>query len=167
MRIVDPLIHELEQEAQATKRMLERVPGDKLGWRPHEKSFSLGQLAMHVATIPASVSNLLAQSTIEMPGEFKQEPASSADQLVPALEESVASAKSVLNDLDDESAMSPWKATKDGQVVMEMPKVAFARAIMLNHWYHHRGQLAVYLRMNDIAVPSTYGPSADENPFAM
>lgn len=166
-RIVDSLLAELDQEAATTRRVLERVPGDKLGWKPHAKSMSLGQLALHVATTPGAVAKLLSTDGLDLGGvNFEQAPAGSAAELLPALDDSVKTAKEVLNGLDDQTAMTTWKLTRGAKEVFVAPRIAVARTIMLNHWYHHRGQLSVYLRLLDIPVPSIYGPSADENPFA-
>jgi len=166
MRIIDGLLQELEQEAQTTRRVLERVPQAHLGWKPHEKSMSLGQLAMHVAQVPGAVAALAAQDSPSVPSEFKQAPATSAAELLPTLEQSVAKARAVLGGFDDQAMLSTWRLMNGTQEVMAMPRVAVVRAIMLNHWYHHRGQLSVYLRQLNVPVPSIYGPSADENPFA-
>ena len=163
-RMIDPLLAELEQEAETTKRVLERVPNDKLSWKPHTKSMSLGQLALHVATIPGSASEILAEDFFEFP-EHTQPAASSAAELVPALEESIQTAKRVAGGFDDKKAMGTWKLMKDSKEIMAAPRIAVVRMAMLSHWIHHRGQLSVYLRLLDVPVPSIYGPSADENPF--
>ncbi len=163
-RMIDPLLAEMEQEAKTTKRVLERVPNDKLGWKPHTKSMSLGQLALHVATIPGRVADFLANDVSEFP-ERTQPAASSTAELVPALQESIQTAKRVAGGFDDKKAMATWKLMKDGKEIMAVPRIALLRSVMLNHWYHHRGQLSVYLRLLDVPVPSIYGPSADENPF--
>lgn len=164
-RIVDPFLAELEQEAQTTRRVLERVPGDKLSWKPHPKSMSLGQLALHVATTPGGAAQILANDTFELPN-FDQPAAQSAAELIPALEESVRTAKKVLGSFDDPKAMATWRLVNDGKELMAAPRVALLRSFLLSHWYHHRGQLSVYLRLLNVPVPSIYGPSADENPFA-
>ena len=166
MAIIDGLLQELEQEAQTTRRVLERVPQAHLAWKPHEKSMSLGQLALHVATVPGNVAELAVQSAAPLPAEFMQPPATNASELVPALEQSVARAKALLGRLDDQAMTSTWRLMAGDREVMAMPRVGFIRAVMLNHWYHHRGQLSVYLRQLNVPVPSIYGPSADENPFA-
>ena len=166
MRMIDPILAELEAEAETTKRVLERVPQDKLAWKPHEKSLSLGQLAHHVAALPGDVSNLVAVDQVEVP-DFTFPEAEDAAALLKTLHEGVAKAKGVLNDMDDQALMSPWKATRGGREVMSIPKIGLVRSIMLNHWYHHRGQLVVYLRLQGIPLPSVYGPTADENPFAL
>jgi uncharacterized damage-inducible protein DinB len=166
MKIIDVLLAELDQEAVATARVLERVPQEHLSWKPHAKSFSLGQLALHVATIPGMVAELASMDTIPEPPQFIQAEAATAAELVPTLKASVAKARQVLGGFDDAKMNATWRLMAGGQEVMAMPRTAVARMIMLNHWYHHRGQLLVYLRMHNIPLPSVYGPTADENPFA-
>ena len=166
MKIIDGLLAELEQESQTTRRVLERIPQEHLSWRPHPKSMSLGQLALHVATVPGNVAELAARDTIPEPPTFVQPEAATASELVPALAESVAKAKRALGDFDDARMGAMWRLQSGGRDILSMPRVAVVRAIMLNHWYHHRGQLLVYLRMLNQSVPSVYGPTADENPFA-
>jgi len=165
MPIIDMLLQELEQEAHTTRRVLKRVPEAQLSWKPHPKSMSLGQLALHVATVPGAVAQLAALPGIDSPPAFEQPSAATAAELVPALDASITQARAALGGMNDERAMETWALKDGGQVVMAMPRAAFVRAIMLNHWYHHRGQLSVYLRQLDVPVPSIYGPSADENPF--
>src|SRR5262245_21578292 len=165
MSMIEALIQELEQEAQTTRRVLERVPGDKLGWKPHQKSMSLGQLAMHVATTPGMVSEIVRQSPFPAP-KFTQPSATSVAELLPALEQSAAKAKVNLRAIGDAGLAGMWRVVDGDRQLMEMPVGAVLRFIMLNHWYHHRGQLSVYLRELGVPVPSIYGPSADENPFA-
>ena len=166
MRLIDGLLAELDQEAQTTRRVLERVPEAHLSWRPHPKSMSLGQLALHIATVPGSVAELAAVDTVPQLPEFVRTEAATVSELVPALMESVAAVKRTLGGFDDARMAATWRLQHQGRDVLAMPRVAFLRAIMLNHWYHHRGQLLVYLRLLDQPVPSVYGPSADENPFA-
>jgi uncharacterized damage-inducible protein DinB len=165
MAIAEGLLQELEHEAQATRRVLERVPDEHLDWRPHAKSYSLGQLALHVAQIPGGVATLSMKSPAAPP-QFVQERAARSSDLVPALNASITTAKSVLANASDVTMMETWRLVAGDRELMAMPRAAFLRAIMLNHWYHHRGQLLVYLRQLDVPVPSVYGPSADENPFA-
>lgn len=165
MSIIQALLQELEQEAQTTRRVLERVPSDRLAWKPHDRSMSLGQLAMHVATVPGFVAEMSQQSPFQMP-RFTQPSATSASELIPALDDSVARARTVLRGMDDSALAGTWRVVDGDKEVMAMPVGAVLRTIMLNHWYHHRGQLAVYLRQVGAKVPSIYGPSADENPFA-
>lgn len=166
MKIIDTLLAELEQEAQSTARVLERVPQEHLSWRPHPRSFSLGQLALHVATIPGTIAQLVAMDTVSGPPAFVQPEAATAAELVPALKAGIAQARETLGGLDDAAMMATWRLKVGDREIMAMPRAAVARMIMLNHWYHHRGQLLVYLRMHDVPLPSVYGPTADENPFA-
>ena len=166
MKMIDVLLAEMDQESQSTARALERVPQAQLSWRPHAKSFSLGQLALHVATIPGMVAELAAKSSIPEPPQFIQAEAASAAELVPALQASLAKAREVLGGMDDAKLMETWRLMSGGKELMAMPRAAVIRMIMLNHWYHHRGQLLVYLRMHNVPLPSVYGPTADENPFA-
>ena len=165
MSISQAFIQELEQEAQTTRRVLERVPSDHLAWKPHAKSMSLGQLALHVATTPGEVAQMATQSEVQVP-DFGRPEAKTTAELFSALDDSVATAKSTLEGLDDPAMGETWRAMAGDQEVMALPRVALLRSIMLNHWYHHRGQLSVYLRLLDVPVPSIYGPSADENPFS-
>ncbi len=166
MRIVDPILMELDQEAATTRRVLERVPTDKMAWKPHPKSMSLGQLALHIAQMPGVIAEFVAVPTFEMPGNFVQKAAGSTSEVMSALEASLKRAKEVLAGLDDQTILSTWTMKAGGKTLMSMPRLAVVRAIMLNHWYHHRGQMSVYLRELNVPVPSIYGPSADENPFA-
>ena len=165
MKIIDGLLAELEQEAETTKRVLERIPQAHLAWKPHPKSMSLGQLALHVATVPGNVAELAAIDISEPPG-FVQPEAATTSELIPSLNDSVARAKRALGSFDDAKMGAMWRLQSGGTEIMAMPRAAFVRAIMLNHWYHHRGQLLVYLRLLNQSVPSVYGPTADENPFA-
>lgn len=167
MRFIDGLLAELEQEAETTRRVLERIPQAHLSWRPHPKSMSLGQLALHVATVPGSVAELASHDTVPEPPAFVQPEAATASELVPALTDSVAQPKRALGGFDDARMSATWRLQTGGKDILVMPRVALVRAIMLNHWYHHRGQLLVYLRLLDQSVPSVYGPTADENPFAV
>ncbi len=163
MSMNDALIAEMDQEAEATRRMLERVPADQLGWKPHQKSMSLGQLALHVAGAPGMVAGLLLEDTI-LPLEFEEPPSPvSKEEVLAALDESVDTARDILNGMDDEAMMGMFRIMDGDREVLGMPKAGLARAILLNHWYHHRGQLSVYLRLLDVPVPATYGASADEN----
>ena len=166
MRIADSLLQELEMEAATTRRVLERVPDAKLSWKPAEKSRSLGELAWHIAQTPGAVAGLASHNPAPMPNfsEMERAPASTADVLA-AHDQSISQAKALVAAMDDGALMETWRMTGGGQEIMAMPRIALLRSIMLNHWYHHRGQLSVYLRELNVLVPSIYGPSADDNPF--
>jgi uncharacterized damage-inducible protein DinB len=165
MTITEVLLSELEQEAHATRRVLERVPEAHLSWKPHPKSMSLGQLALHVATVPGNVAELAAQPIVRDPPAFVQAEAGTSGELLPALDDSLARARKALEPLDDDAMRATWRMLSGETELIATPRAALVRAIMLNHWYHHRGQLLVYLRLLDVPVPAVYGPSADENPF--
>ncbi len=127
---------------------------------------SLGQLALHVATVPGAIAELSQISPFPLP-KFEQPSASSAAELVPALDESIAKAQTILRGMDEADFGKIWRVVDGDREVLAIPVGAMLRSIMLNHWYHHRGQLSVYLRQVGVPVPSIYGPSADENPFAI
>jgi uncharacterized damage-inducible protein DinB len=165
MSLIQPLLAELEQEKSATIRLLQAVPADKLSWKPHEKSMSLGQLAQHIATTPGPVAEMMDVDEFEMTS-FDFPEAESADALVPTFETSAAKATEVAGQWDDTKALGAWSVKSGDKVLMEASRIAALRMIMLNHLYHHRGQLTVYLRMLDVPLPSVYGPTADENRFA-
>lgn len=166
MSIADVIIAELEHEAQTTKRVFERIPDDKLSWKPHKKSRSMGQLALHIAQVPLGVSSMAVPDESEPPTMGADPEPKSKKELLKTFEDCLSQAKEILTGINDEKMMSPWTATKNGKTLFTIPRMAFLRSILLNHNYHHRGQLTVYLRLLDIPVPSVYGPSADENPFA-
>jgi uncharacterized damage-inducible protein DinB len=166
-RTVDPILAELQHEAAATRRLLERVPADKLEWRPHEKSMTLGELALHVASIPGTISGLLEADEFEVgSANFSPSVPGSAEELAGALDGAVAAARDRLGGWDDARAASTWSIVREGNVILSDSRIAIARMMLLNHWYHHRGQLTVYLRLLGVPLPVVYGRSADENPFA-
>jgi uncharacterized damage-inducible protein DinB len=165
MALIDGLLQELEEEAKTTRRLLERVPNDRLGWRPHQKARSLGELALHVAIVPGGVAELVAAASPVPPPQFMDPVPATASELIPALDDSIAKAKQALGGMDDAALTAIWRMVEGDRELIAAPRVAMLRSVMLNHWYHHRGQLSVYLRQLDVPVPSIYGPSADENPF--
>lgn len=166
MRIADTILMELDQEAETTKKLLDIIPEDKLSWRPHPKARSLGELAMHVATLQGGVAEL-GQLDSKEAGNFPTDAeATSREQILEAFATSLKKAKDIVGSTDDDRAFAEWKLTKDGKTLLALPRVAFWRSILLNHNYHHRGQLSAYLRELDVELPSIYGPSADTNPFA-
>lgn len=164
MMTTDDLLHELEQETETTRRVLSRVPETHLDWRPHERSLTLGQLAMHVAMIPGAIAELSLQPTFDAATPIPRPGASSTEELLTVLDESVARARSVLHAMDDAELGAPWRAMAGDVEVLRMTRAQLLRSVLLNHWYHHRGQLTVYLRQVGARVPSVYGPSADEAP---
>jgi uncharacterized damage-inducible protein DinB len=165
MSMTQAMLQEFDNEAKTTRRVLERVPAEKLSWKPHPKSMSLGTLALHVASAPGVISGWCCEDETTFTGEQSPQ-ATSTSQILEAHDASVATVKERLNRLGDQGLAGMWTAKAGGQTLTTMPKAALARALLMNHWVHHRGQLSVYLRLLDVAVPSIYGPSADENPFA-
>jgi len=165
MSMTQALLQEFETEAGTTRRVLERVPSDKLAWKPHPKSMSLGTLALHVATSPGVIIGWCCEDETTFSGQAPPDPTSTAEILA-AHDASVKKVKETIPQIGDEGMQKMWTAKAGGQTLMTMPKAALTRAIVMNHWVHHRGQLSVYLRLLDVPVPSIYGPSADENPFA-
>jgi uncharacterized damage-inducible protein DinB len=162
MVTITELLQELEQEGQATRRVLERVPQDQLGWRPHSKSLTLGQLALHVATLPRAIAELSTRPTFDVKTEIPRPSPVSVAELVAELDRSVRRARAILGGMDDAALQTPWTMVDGEREVMAIPRVALLRSTLFNHWYHHRGQLTVYLRQVGALVPATYGPSADE-----
>lgn len=166
MRIADPYLHELTHEASVTERVLDRVPEAHLGWRPHAKSLSLGQLALHVAMIPGQLSQFISDDAMDFGTVARTYPgAGSRQELVDAHGSSLDCARSYLASLSDERATAVWTLSAGGHPIFAAPRTVALRSFLFNHWYHHRGQLLVYLRLLDVPVPSVYGPTADENPF--
>ena len=166
MALIDGLLKELEEEAITTRRVLERVPDNQLAWRPHPKGRTLGELALHVATVPGGVAEFVASPSPAQAPQFIDPSPRSASDLIPALEKSIAKAKAALARLDDAAVLETWRLMQGDRELFAVPRIAMLRSVMLNHWYHHRGQLSTYLRILGVALPSIYGPTADENPFA-
>ncbi len=165
MSRVQELVQELEMESQTTRRVLERVREDQLDWKPHEKSMSLGQLAMHVAIIPAALAELSLLPSFDVGSPISRPSAGSVAELLAAHDQSIATAKAILTAMDDASLSTTWRMMLGGKEIGAMPRAAFLRSVLFNHWYHHRGQLSVYLRQTGALVPEIYGASADEVPF--
>jgi uncharacterized damage-inducible protein DinB len=165
MALIDGMLNELDQEARTTRRVLERVPDNKLAWRPHPKARTLGELALHVAMVPGGVAQLASSPSPAQIPTFTDPSPKSAGELVPALDEAITTAKKALGGMNDAKLMETLRLMRGDCEVFAVPRAAMLRSIMLNHWYHHRGQLTSYLRELDVPIPSIYGPSADENPF--
>jgi uncharacterized damage-inducible protein DinB len=157
------LAAEMQQEAESTRKCLERVPAEKFDWKPHEKSMTMSRLASHVAEMFAWTGSTLEHSELDFSKiDYKPaEPKTTAD-LLELLDNNVTEALTSLKNTSDEKFMEPWTMRNGEQIYFTMPKAAVMRTFVMNHIVHHRGQLSVYLRLNDIAVPAIYGPSADE-----
>lgn len=165
-RRIDPMIRELEHESAATKRLLDAVPADKLEWRPHAKSMTLGQLAHHLAAIPGNISRFLEVDEFDAATvSFTPPQPATREEILKTFDESLAVARARMNDLDDTRAGETFRFHRGGIDIFTIPREAVMRNMLLNHTYHHRGQLTVFLRLLDVPVPATYGRSADVNPF--
>ncbi len=161
--IASALIAEMEQEAAVTKTCLERIPTDKFDWKPHEKSMTFGRLASHVAEMFAWTPSTMEHAELDFSKmDYKPFEPKTTEELVEFLDKNVAEAIAALRSSADDRFMESWTMRNGEQVYFTMPKIAVMRSFVMNHIIHHRGQLSVYLRLNDIAVPSIYGPSADE-----
>jgi uncharacterized damage-inducible protein DinB len=165
MSIAQSLLAEFETQAAITRRFLERLPEDKLTWKPHNKSMSAGQLAYHLAFVPGGVVRFVQNNPAPAP-EFASflQPAS-RQEILKTLEESIATVRSVLPKFDDTAMKETWSMVAGGREVLTQPRGEFLRDVMLSHWYQHRGQFSVYLRILGVAVPASWGPSADEPPL--
>ena len=169
MPISQMLLPEFDHEMANTRKTLDRVPDDKLDWKPHEKSFSLGGLATHLANIPSWTAHTFDRDELDIapPGEppFRLEQATSRAALLEAFDKNVVSARAALEKTSDENWQGMWSLLAGGKTIMTMPRTAVMRGFVMNHLIHHRAQLGVYLRLLDVPVPSIYGPSADEGGF--
>jgi uncharacterized damage-inducible protein DinB len=160
------LLAELDREAPITRRVLERVPAESFDWQPHPKSLTAGQLAHHIAATPGNVARLLNAEGIDVSTRRFEYPSSdSPAALLGTHDASVAAAREALQAFDDVHASEPWRMMFGDREVISMPRINVMRTVGLNHWYHHRGELVVYLRLLGVPVPIVYGRSADESPF--
>ena len=166
MSVTDDLLMEFREELKVTRRVFDRIPADKLTWKPHDKSMSLGQLAMHIAGVPGAIAGMTAGESFDIStGEFTPPSPKSTDELQSALNHSAEVVEKTLKAANEETSYAQWRLMRGNTVLMAVPRVVAWRSMMLNHWYHHRGQLSVYLRLVGVPLPAIYGPSADENPF--
>lgn len=162
----EAMLAELDQEAGATRRVLERVPAEHLAWRPGPKAMALGPLALHVATIPGNICGLARLDGLDATNvNFEPAMPAGVEELLPALEKGLEQARAFLRGLEPDVAAAPWRLTSHGQEVFTIPKGALIRSLLFNHWYHHRGQLTVYFRCLGVPVPAVYGRSSDEKRF--
>ena len=166
MSIAQALLPEFDHEMANTRKCLERIPADKLDWKAHEKSYDLRSFATHLANLPKWAVMTIAETSFDMEpaGEepIKEEPIESVDHAVEMFDASVAAAREAIAGASDEDLMISWSLLKGGEEIMSMPRIAVLRSFIMNHMIHHRAQLTVYLRLNDVPVPALYGPSADE-----
>ena len=164
--IAESMLAEIETQAPVTRRFLERLPEDKLTWKPHPRSLTAGQLALHLATVPAGIAQLVQNNPAVAREAFVFPQPASRDEILRTLDESVAKVRTLLPRYDDAAMQETWRLVDaGGHELMATPRGAFLRDVMLSHWYQHRGQFSVYLRLLDLPVPATWGPSGDEPPL--
>ena len=166
MPIRDALLPEYDQEMANTRKVLERVPEDKFGWKPHPKSWTARELATHVATIPAWAVETMNRTELDyapVGGEPYQMPKpENKKELLEIFDKGVADGRKAIAAADDNAFMTPWTLLAGGKPVLTLPRAVCIRSFVMNHMIHHRAQLGVYLRLNDVPVPPIYGPTADE-----
>lgn len=169
MTLNELFLPEFDNETKSTRRTLERVPEDKFGWKPHEKSGAMGWLAGHLAMLPWWATITIHQDSLDlMPGGQAPTPPpapKTTKELLALFDAKVAEGRAAIAGACDEDLRKPWTLFKNGQKILSLPKFVVLRSFVMNHMVHHRAQLGVYLRLNNVPVPSIYGPSADEAPF--
>ncbi|MDQ3816895.1 MAG: DinB family protein [Acidobacteriota bacterium] len=169
MRMSEMLLPEFDREMANTRKTLERVPDEKLDWRPHAKSMTMRDLATHLANLVSWTVHTIDKDALDIApaGQppLRPQPVNSAKEAVEVFDKNVAAAREALAGASDEHLLQPWSLVIGGKTMFTMPRVATLRGMVMNHTIHHRAQLGVYLRLNDVPVPSLYGPSADESPF--
>jgi uncharacterized damage-inducible protein DinB len=165
--ISQALLAEFETQAPVTRRFLERLPNDKLTWKPHEKSMTAGQLAYHIASTPGGVVRFAQINPAQVPQFAKFPQPASGEEILRAHDESIAVVREILPSIDDAEMAQTWRLVAGTQEVLAQPRALFLRDVLFSHVYQHRGQFSVYLRMLNIPVPASWGPSADEPPLFM
>jgi uncharacterized damage-inducible protein DinB len=167
MNINDSLLPEFDQETANTRKVLARCPEEKFAWKPHEKSWPLANLATHIVNMLDWAGMTLKSDSFDYapPGAppYKEEPITTQKELLERFDRHAASARAAIAATSNEDFLKPWSLLAGGKVIFTMPRIAVLRSMILNHTIHHRAQLTVYLRLNDIPVPALYGPSADES----
>ena len=165
MSIAEAFLAEFEVQAPITRKFLERLPEDKLTWKPHEKSMTAGQLAYHLASVPGGIVRFVQNNPAQVPESFNFPQPASREEILKVFDESVAVVRSLLPKFDDAAMKETWRMVAGNREILAQPREEFVRDVMFSHWYQHRGQFSVYLRMLDVAVPASWGPSADEPPL--
>ncbi len=163
MTITELIIGEIKQEAATTKKILQLVPMEKADWKPHDKSMPLGKLARHVAQLPDWIPIIILQNEFDFTNQpFPASTATTTDEILMVFNETIVSGLDVLANTTDDALSQPWTFRKGDHIFFAMPKAVALRSFVLNHTVHHRAQLGVYLRLLNIPIPGSYGPSADE-----
>ena len=162
--IAQSFLEEFETQAPITRRFLERLPEDKLTWKPHQRSMTAGQLGYHLAFVPGAVVRFVQNNPAQAPESFSFPQPASCQEILKTLDESISAVRDLLPKFNDAAMYETWHMVAGGQEVLALPRAQFLRDVMLSHWYQHRGQCSVYLRLLNFAVPASWGPSADEAP---
>lgn len=162
--VAQSLLKEFEAQAPITRRFLERLPEDKLTWKPHEKSMTAGQLAYHLASVPAGIVQLVKNNPVPAPESFQFPQPASRDEVLKLFDDGVVTVRRELPEFTDDAMNETWRLVNDKWEIFAQPRGEFLRDVMLSHWYQHRGQFSVYLRLLNVPVPASFGPSADEPP---
>ena len=164
MAIKDALLPEYDHEMATTRRLLERVPEHEFGWKPHERSMSLGQLSGHLANLPTWCSAVLDAAFFDLASagdDVRTKTPASRDALLTEFDTKVAAARAKLASCSDADMHAAWTLKQGGHEVFTLPRISAIRSFVMNHSIHHRGQLSVYLRLKDVPLPAIYGPTAD------
>ena len=167
MSLSQSLLPEFDQEMAGTRKMLERVPDGKFDWKPHDKSMTISRLVSHIANIPSWASYTLDREKLVLGPDIKSAVATTQAELLEIFDRHVPSARQAIDGASDEDLHKIWSLEMNGKIITSMPRIAVLRGMVMNHMIHHRGQLSVYLRLNEIPVPGLYGPSADEQQRAI
>jgi uncharacterized damage-inducible protein DinB len=162
MAIIDSLLPEYDHEMGTTRRLLDRVPEAELGWKPHEKSMALGELAGHIANIPHWCNAILGNSVYDVSAVERPEAPASVAALLSNFDARVSAARLALAPASDPEMLAAWTLKQGDHEVFTLPRVTAVRSFVMNHLIHHRGQLSVYLRLKNVPLPWIYGPTADE-----
>lgn len=164
MAIKDALLPEFDHEMKTTRRLLERVPDEALGWKPHEKSMSLAQLSAHVANLPSWAQTIMGADSFDLASMATdtRPKLPSREWLLSDFDTKATAARKVFAEATDPEFLARWTLKKDGEEMFSLPRISAIRSFVMNHIIHHRGQLSVYLRMRNVPVPPIYGPTADE-----
>jgi uncharacterized damage-inducible protein DinB len=165
--IAQSMLAEFQTQAPITRRFLERLPDDKLTWKPHDRSMTAGQLAYHLAVVPGGVARLAQNNPANAPEAFQFPQPASSKEILDTFDGNVSIVPSILLSFDDAAMNETWHLLAGGRELMAQPRSQFLRDVMLSHWYQHRGQFSVYLRILNIPVPASWGPSGDEPPLFM
>lgn len=168
MALADALLPELDAEIASTRRLLERLPEDRLGWKPHAKSYALGALSEHIGQLGVWGRLTVADDSVDLETMTRPagyQPLASKAAIVTHFDTEWAAARAALAGRSDAELLAPWTLRRGQRQFFTLPKATCWRTFVMNHLIHHRGQLTVYLRELDVPLPSIYGPSADEQPF--